>query len=49
VDAVVKLAARFTVSDMMVEHPSLDEVFMSYYEQRPPEGGRPDEGQPWRR
>ncbi len=49
VDAVVKLAARFTVSDMMVEHPSLDEVFMSYYEQRPPEGDRPDEGQPWRR
>ncbi len=37
IDAVVKLASRYTVLDMTVEHPSLDEVFMSYY----------GEGQPW--
>jgi ABC-2 type transport system ATP-binding protein len=48
IDAVIKSAARFTVLDMMVEHPSLDEVFMSYYEQRPVED-RSYEAQPWQR
>jgi len=33
VDAVIKLASRFTVLDMTVEHPTLDEVFMRYYDQ----------------
>jgi ABC-2 type transport system ATP-binding protein len=32
IDAVVKLAARYTLVDMRVEHPSLDEVFLGYYE-----------------
>jgi len=32
IDAVIKLAAEHTVLDMRVEHPSLDEVFMGYYE-----------------
>jgi len=32
IDAVIKLAARFTVLDMNVEHPSLDEVFLGYYD-----------------
>jgi ABC-2 type transport system ATP-binding protein len=31
VDAVVKEAARHTLLDMSVVHPSLDEIFMSYY------------------
>jgi ABC-2 type transport system ATP-binding protein len=30
-DAVVKEAARHTLMDMSVVHPSLDEIFMSYY------------------
>lgn len=38
VDAVIKLASRFTVLDMTVEHPTLDEVFMSYYDQRGSDG-----------
>ena len=37
IDAIVKLASRYTVLDMGVENPTLDEVFMSYY----------DEGRPW--
>ncbi len=37
IDAVIKLASRHTVLDMVVENPTLDEVFMSYY----------DEGRPW--
>jgi ABC-2 type transport system ATP-binding protein len=32
IDAVVKLAARYTLLDLKVEHPSLDEVFMGYYD-----------------
>lgn len=31
IDAVVKEAARHTLLDMSVVHPSLDEIFMSYY------------------
>ncbi len=31
IDAVVKLAAQFTLLDLRVDHPSLDEVFMGYY------------------
>ena len=37
IDAVIKLASSHTVLDMVVENPTLDEVFMSYY----------DEGRPW--
>lgn len=32
IDGVIKLAAEYTVLDMRVDHPSLDEVFMAYYE-----------------
>jgi ABC-2 type transport system ATP-binding protein len=36
IDALVKAAARHTLVDMIVVHPTLDEIFMSYYEgQRP--------------
>jgi ABC-2 type transport system ATP-binding protein len=31
IDAVIKLAARHTLLDLRVEHPSLDEVFLGYY------------------
>jgi len=31
IDAVVKLAAQHTVNELVVEQPSLDEVFMTYY------------------
>jgi ABC-2 type transport system ATP-binding protein len=31
IDAVIKLAARHTLLDLNVEHPSLDEVFLGYY------------------
>ena len=46
IDAVIKLAARYTLLDLNVEHPSLDEVFLGYYEeggssQSPPPPGRP--------
>jgi ABC-2 type transport system ATP-binding protein len=33
VDQVVKEAARHTLLDLSVVHPSLDEIFMSYYEE----------------
>jgi ABC-2 type transport system ATP-binding protein len=33
IDSVVKEAAHHTLLDMSVVHPSLDEIFMSYYEQ----------------
>jgi ABC-2 type transport system ATP-binding protein len=36
IDGVVKLAAQHTLIDMSVEHPTLDEVFMGYYDQRQP-------------
>ncbi|MBN1320354.1 MAG: ABC transporter ATP-binding protein [Thermoleophilia bacterium] len=36
VDAVVKAAAQYTLLDLRVEHPSLDEVFLGYYEERRP-------------
>ena len=32
IDGVVKLAAQHTLLDLKTEHPSLDEVFMDYYE-----------------
>jgi ABC-2 type transport system ATP-binding protein len=32
VDGIVKLAARHTLLDLSVEHPSLDEVFLGYYD-----------------
>jgi ABC-2 type transport system ATP-binding protein len=31
-DAVIKLAAQHTLVDLSVEHPSLDEVFLGYYD-----------------
>jgi ABC-2 type transport system ATP-binding protein len=34
IDAVIKLAARYTLLDLSVEHPSLDEVFLGYYDER---------------
>ncbi len=33
-DAVIKLAAKHTLVDMSVENPSLDEVFLGYYDKR---------------
>jgi ABC-2 type transport system ATP-binding protein len=36
VDAVVKLASQHSLIDLSVEHPSLDEVFMGYYDERQP-------------
>ena len=36
IDAVVKAAARHTLLDMSVVHPTLDEVFMGYYEEEQP-------------
>jgi ABC-2 type transport system ATP-binding protein len=36
IDGVIKLAAQHTLLDLRVEHPSLDEVFMSYYTQEQP-------------
>ncbi len=35
IDAVIKLAARHTLVDLVVESPSLDEVFLGYYEDQP--------------
>ena len=31
IDAVLKLAARHTVTDIDLEHPSLEEIFLAYY------------------
>jgi ABC-2 type transport system ATP-binding protein len=36
IDALVKAAARHTLVDMIVVHPTLDEIFMSYYEGQQP-------------
>ena len=36
VDAVIKAAAEHTLLDLRVEHPSLDEVFLGYYEEKRP-------------
>jgi beta-exotoxin I transport system ATP-binding protein len=36
IDALVKLAARYTLLDLRIEHPTLDEVFMGYYDERQP-------------
>jgi ABC-2 type transport system ATP-binding protein len=36
IDAVVKAAAHHTLVDMSVVHPSLDEIFMSYYGEQQP-------------
>jgi ABC-2 type transport system ATP-binding protein len=30
-DAVLKQAAQFTIHDLQMEHPSLEEIFLSYY------------------
>jgi len=48
IDAVVKMGAQHTLLDMSVEHPTLDEVFMQYYEQRqtPDSYGPPPEDRP---
>jgi ABC-2 type transport system ATP-binding protein len=50
IDAVVKQAAQHTLVDLTIEHPSLDEVFMSYYEQVPEPRPRvePRQEQPWK-
>jgi ABC-2 type transport system ATP-binding protein len=34
IDRVIKLAAQHTLVDLSVEHPTLDEVFMGYYDER---------------
>jgi ABC-2 type transport system ATP-binding protein len=49
IDAVIKLAAQHTLVDLSVEHPTLDEVFMGYYDERQPyDAGQPyDMGRPW--
>ena len=39
IDAIIKLAARYTLLDLNVEHPSLDEVFLGYYDQHQPAAG----------
>jgi ABC-2 type transport system ATP-binding protein len=36
IDAVIKLAAQHTLLDLQVEHPSLDQVFLGYYDARQP-------------
>ena len=36
VDGVIKTAAQYTLLDLRVEHPSLDEVFLGYYEEKRP-------------
>jgi ABC-2 type transport system ATP-binding protein len=36
IDAVVKLAAQHTLVDLNVENPTLDEVFMTYYQESRP-------------
>jgi ABC-2 type transport system ATP-binding protein len=36
IDAVVKAAARHTLVDMSVVRPTLDEIFMGYYEEQQP-------------
>jgi ABC-2 type transport system ATP-binding protein len=30
-DAVIKLAAQYTVTDIEIEHPTLEEIFLAYY------------------
>lgn len=30
-DALIKLAARYTVTDIAIEHPTLEEIFLAYY------------------
>jgi ABC-2 type transport system ATP-binding protein len=37
-DAVVKEAARFEVVDLESHEPSLEDVFLTYYEREPPDG-----------
>jgi len=36
IDAVVKAAAQHSLLDLSIEHPTLDEVFLGYYEERQP-------------
>ena len=31
-DAVIKRAAQLTVEDLRFEHPTLEEIFLAYYE-----------------
>jgi len=28
---VIKLAAQYTVNDIEIEHPTLEEIFLAYY------------------
>ncbi|NLF75558.1 MAG: ABC transporter ATP-binding protein [Chloroflexi bacterium] len=39
-DALLKLAARHTVTSLDLEHPSLEEIFLAYYGHRSKEVGR---------
>jgi ABC-2 type transport system ATP-binding protein len=41
IDALVKAAARFEVVEITSQEPSLEELFLTYYESAPP-GGSPD-------
>lgn len=34
IDAVIKEAARYTVVDIQIEHPTLEEIFLAYYGER---------------
>jgi ABC-2 type transport system ATP-binding protein len=45
-DPVVKALARHTVVDLEVAHPTLEEVFLTYYhEEEAPAAGKPGEGE----
>jgi hypothetical protein len=37
-DGLIKALAAFPVSDFETEHPSLEEVFMAYYESNESQG-----------
>jgi ABC-2 type transport system ATP-binding protein len=39
IDPVIKLAARYTLRDLSVEHPSLEEIFLEYYGNNSHSGG----------
>jgi ABC-2 type transport system ATP-binding protein len=34
IDAVIKQAARYTIKDIRIEHPTLEEIFLAYYGKR---------------
>jgi ABC-2 type transport system ATP-binding protein len=46
IDAVIKLAARYTLLDITVEQPSLDEVFLGFYDGSGPPAPTPGERKP---